>query len=83
MMEPMSVWELEAGRPRYHVPRFQTMAERSSENTMAKPAPEPTFKISSTGKSASTPNATAPLDVRTPSRFQRPDHMTATVGLSE
>ena len=34
---PMSVWELEAGRPRYQVPKFQRMAETSSEKTMARP----------------------------------------------
>ena len=80
MIEPISVCELEAGRPRYHVPRFQMIAEISSANTMAKPAPDPTLSTSSTGSSARTPNATAPLDVSTPIRFQQPDHTTATFG---
>src|SRR5581483_3302066 len=30
MMAPISVCELDAGRPRYHVPRFQRIAEISS-----------------------------------------------------
>ncbi len=76
-MEPMSVCELEAGRPRYHVPRFQMMADRSSEKTIANPAPDPTLITSSTGSSATIPNATAPEDVSTPMRFQQPDHTTA------
>ncbi len=42
MIEPISVWELEEGRPKYHVPRFQRIAAISSANTMAKPAPLPT-----------------------------------------
>jgi len=42
MIEPISVWELEAGRPKYQVPRFQRMAATSRANTMAKPALLPT-----------------------------------------
>ncbi len=53
------------------------MAEISSANTIANPAPEPTFSTSSTGSSARTPNATAPVDVSTPIRFQQPDQITA------
>ena len=52
MIEPISVCELEAGRPRYHVPTFQRMAETSSAKIMAKPAPEPVFSTSSGGSSA-------------------------------
>jgi hypothetical protein len=76
-MEPMSVCELEAGKPRYHVPMFQMMAEMSSEKTMAKPALEPTFKTNSTGSSDTTEKATKPVDVSTPMRFQIPDQTTA------
>ena len=76
-IEPISVCELDAGKPKYQVPRFQIMAEISSENTIAKPAPVPTLITSSTGSSATIPNATVPADVRTPTRFQRPDHTTA------
>ena len=55
MMEPISVWELEAGRPKYQVPRFQMIAEISRANTMANPAPDPTLSTSSTGNNARTP----------------------------
>src|SRR5580704_11494520 len=79
IMEPISAWELDAGKPRYQVPRFQMMAAIRSANTMAKPAPDPTLSTSSTGSSASTPNATAPLDVKTPMRCQQPVQTTATM----
>src|SRR5712671_3094981 len=40
-IEPIRVCELEAGRPRYHVPTFQMMADKSRAMTMAKAtAPE-------------------------------------------
>src|SRR5665213_3803512 len=82
-MEPIKVCELDAGRPRYQVPRFQMIADSRSENTIAKPAPEPTLMTSSTGSNATMPKATAPEDVRTPMRFHRPDQTTACVGFSE
>src|SRR5262249_5680230 len=59
-MDPIRVWELDAGNPRYHVPTFQIIADSRSENTMAKPGPDPTLMTSSTGSSATMPNATAP-----------------------
>jgi len=59
------------------------IAETSSANTMAKPAPEPTLITSSTGSSATIPKATAPEEVNTPIRFQHPDHTTATGGFKE
>src|ERR1039458_8461821 len=62
-IEPISVCELEAGNPRYQVPRFQTIADTSNANTIAKPAPDPTLMTSSTGSSATIPNATAPDEV--------------------
>src|SRR5665213_3452625 len=49
MIDPIRVCELEAGRPKYQVPTFQMMAAINSANTMAKPAPLPTCRISSTG----------------------------------
>ena len=81
-MEPIKVCELEAGKPKYQVPRFQIIADSSSEKTMANPAADPTFRINSTGSSASTPNATAPPELNTPSRFQMPPHTTAALGRS-
>ena len=62
MMEPISVCELDEGRPKYQVPRFHRMAAISSANTMAKPAPLPTCRISSTGSSDTIPKATAPVE---------------------
>ena len=73
MIEPISVCELEAGSPRYQVPRFQMIAPISSAKTIAKPALDPTWRISSTGSSAMMPKATAPLDARTPRKLKSPD----------
>ena len=36
-IEPIRVCELEAGMPKYQVPRFQAMAEVSRENTITRP----------------------------------------------
>ena len=41
MIEPISVCELEAGSPRYQVPRFQAIAPMRSAKTIANPALEP------------------------------------------
>ena len=49
MMEPIMVCELEAGRPRHQVARFQRMAAMRRAKTMAKPEPELTLRMSSTG----------------------------------
>ena len=80
MIEPIRVCELDAGRPRYQVPRFQMIAAINSANTIAKPAALPTCKISSTGSSEMMPKATAPLEVSTPRKLNEPDHMTANGG---
>ena len=81
MMEPTIVCELEAGSPKYHVPRFQIMAAINRANTMAKPAPLPTCRINSTGSSVMMVNATAPVETRTPIKFHVPDQTTAIVRL--
>src|SRR5580700_2197808 len=81
--EPISVCELEAGSPNDQVPRFQMIAAINSANTMAKPALEPTCRISSTGSNDTMPNATAPDDHSTPSRLKMPDHTTAKFAGSE
>ena len=78
MIEPISVCELEAGRPSHQVPRFQMMAAISRANTMAKPALLPTCRISSTGSSEMMPKATAPVDSSTPRKLKNPDQTTAT-----
>ena len=77
MIEPISVCELDAGRPNYQVPRFQMIAAISSANTMAKPALLPTCRISSTGSSEMMPKATAPEEASTPRRLKKPDQTTA------
>src|SRR5205814_9818281 len=83
MIDPISVCELDAGRPKYQVPRFQMIAAISSANTIAKPAELPTCRISSTGSSEIMPNATAPLDSNTPRKLNEPDHTTAICAGSE
>ena len=83
MIEPMSVCELEAGSPSHHVPRFQITAASSSANTIARPALLLTWRINSTGSSDTMPQATAPEAIMTPKKFHRPDHTTATCGVSE
>jgi hypothetical protein len=77
IIDPIKVCELEAGKPRYQVPRFQMIAAIRSANTIANPAELPTCRISSTGSSEIMPNATAPLDSRTPRKLKKPDQTTA------
>src|SRR5580658_8606749 len=81
--DPIRVWELEAGKPKDHVPRFQMIAAINSANTMAKPALLPTCRINSTGSSEMMPKATAPDDHKTPARLNIPDHTTAILAGSE
>ena len=83
MIEPIRVCELEAGRPKYQVPRFQMIAAISSANTIAKPALLPTCRISSTGSSETMPKATAPEESSTPRKLKKPDHTTANSAGSE
>jgi len=76
MMEPVMVWVLEAGRPSHQVPRFHRMAAIRRANTMAKPAPELTLRINSTGSRVMMVKATVPAEVSTPTRLPQagPDH---------
>src|SRR5271169_5174537 len=83
MIEPINVWELEAGRPKNQVPRFHRIAAINNANTMAKPAPLPTWSINSTGSSDTIPNATAPLEANTPRKLKVPDQTTAKLGDNE
>ena len=78
MTEPIRVWELDAGSPKYQVPRFQMIAATSKAKTMANPALLPTCKINSTGSSEMMVNATNPDETITPRKFQKPDQTTAT-----
>jgi hypothetical protein len=45
------VCELDAGRPKYQVPRFHRIAAMKSANTIAEPALLPNWSIRSTGMS--------------------------------
>src|ERR1700733_14336751 len=66
MIDPTSVCELDAGSPRYHVPRFHRTAAISKAKIIEKPEPELTFRISSTGRRVTTANATVPEESNTP-----------------
>ena len=77
MIEPISVCDDELGMPNSQVSRFQQIAAISSANTIAKPALEPTWRMSSTGSSETMPNATAPVENSTPAKLKKPDHTTA------
>ena len=81
--DPIKVCELDAGNPKYHVPRFQMIADTSRAKTMAKPALLPTCRMSSTGSNEIMAKATRPLETRTPRKFQKPDQTTAICGSSE
>ena len=84
MTEPMSVCELEAGRPNHQVPRFQMMAAMSREKTMAKPAPCADLQNQFDGEERNDGEGDgAGLEARTPMRFQKPDQTTAMWGSSE
>ncbi|MNV82869.1 hypothetical protein D3C71_1766320 [compost metagenome] len=78
MIEPIRVCEDDAGNPSHQVPRFQMIAASSKAKTMANPADDPTWRISSTGNRAMMPNATAPLESSTPRKLHSPDQTTAT-----
>src|ERR1019366_5269887 len=83
MMEPTMVCELDAGSPNHQVLRFQRMAAISRAKTMAKPAPELTWRINSTGSRVMMVKATRPEEARTPARFHSPDQITARLGSRE
>ena len=80
MIEPISEWELEAGRPRYQVAKFQMIAAPSSESTIASPRPVLMLTSRSTGRRWTMLNATPIPPAWTPMKFQRPDQTTAGVG---
>ena len=80
---PMSVCELEAGSPRYQVPRFQTIAATSSASNIASPAPVPLATSRSTGSRLMMLIATAIPPTNTPRKLHTPDRITAVHGRSE
>jgi hypothetical protein len=79
-MEPIMVCELETGRPRHQVAKFQSTEATSKAKTIEKPEPLDTLRMSATGRSETIENATVPELVRTPMKFHKPDHTTATCG---
>src|SRR5258708_6933112 len=68
-IEPISAWELEAGSPRYQVPKFQRIAEISSDRTIKIPADAPMLISKSTGKRWTILKATAVPPSKTPRKF--------------
>ena len=71
--EPIMVCELEAGRPLNQVARFQRIAAIRRAKTMAKPEPELTLRMSSTGSRETIENATRPELRSTPMKFMTPE----------
>jgi hypothetical protein len=82
-MEPISVCELEQGIPMYHVERFQMIAVRISEKTIATLCARFWSRITSKGRRFMMPMATTIPPTFTPTKFQKPDHITAIVGFNE
>jgi len=82
-MEPMRVWELEQGIPRYHVPTFHIIAVMMRAITSARLWYIFTSVSASTGRRLIMPMATAIPPTLTPMKFHMPDHITAVTGLSE
>ena len=64
-------------------PEIQKTAANSKAKTIAKPTPEPTCKINSTGSKETMAKATAPDDQSTPRKLNRPDQTTANCAGSE
>ncbi len=79
-IEPINVCELDAGIPKYQVPRFQVMAAASSENTMARPWPVLTLINNSTGSRWTMAYATPTPPRSTPRKLNTPEKKTARWG---
>ena len=80
---PISVCELDDGRPRYQVPRFHTIAATSSASSIASPAPVPLATSSSSGSRLMMLIATAIPPMNTPRKLHTPDRITAVHGRSD
>ena len=76
-MEPIRVWELDAGMPKYQVPRFQTMAENSRENTMIRPWVESMPKQQIDGQQVNDGIGHPNPPSMTPAKLNRPEATTA------
>ncbi len=80
---PINVCELDAGKLRYQVPRFQTIAAVKRARTIAMPVPDPIETRSSTGRRCTMLKATAVPPRWTPMKLQMPDNTTAVRGRSD
>ena len=69
IMAPISVWELDAGRPKYQVPRFQIIAASNMENTMARPCDDPILSSRSVGSICTMAYATLRPPSKTPKKL--------------
>src|SRR5262247_2137847 len=83
IIEPINACELEAGRPKYHVPKFQAMAATSSDSTISNPAFLPMLISKSTGNRCTMLKATAAPPSNTPRKFIDPDQITAVQGFRD
>ena len=77
IMEPISVCELDAGIPKYHVPTFQRIAESNNANAMAMEWYTSASMRSSVGNSPIILIVTPTPPVRRPRKFMKPDQTTA------
>lgn len=65
----MSVWDDDAGMPRYQVPRFHMIAVMRSDTTTQTPYPRGDDEIVSSGRRWMIPMATVIPPMRTPRAF--------------
>jgi hypothetical protein len=82
-MEPISVWELDDGIARYHVPAFQSIAVKRSERTTQTQNILPFSAITSRGRRWTIPIATQIPQRLTQRKFIVAAKSTARFGLSE
>src|SRR5258708_7796221 len=81
-IEPISVCELETGKPYHHVARFQITPDKSSDRTMTTARAELLSMSMSTGSRLTMLKATAVPPSSTPRKLQIPEYKTAGLGLS-
>lgn len=74
IMAPISVWELDAGNPKYQVPRFQIIAASNMEKTIARPCAEPMLSRRSVGSICTMAYATLRPPSKTPKKVKHRRH---------